>query len=371
MHHVISIRSYPSRRDARRSGFSLVELLVVIAIIGILISLLLPAVQAARESARRLQCVNNLRQIALATSNYEGATGKLPPSGDVTLEARSYSMKLDEQKIDFVYDSFRQREGKQFSWVVKLLPYLEQQQLYDRFDFDKTVFEQTANPQSQFLQQLACPSDEARGRMFSEEAITLGKRFAKGNYAAFCTPYHTDLQMVYPGALIGRRQPMRRISDGSSNTLLFGEIRTRDHELDERGAWALPWTAASLLAFDMHHELSYRFDDPFVAYNRFAYQTQTPNTLGPNSDMLQICPDLADSQLEAMPCLDANTKGWLSSAPRSLHPGGVNVVSLDGHVDFLLDDIDEYVMAYLISINDGHSQGTSVAEVTSATSSSN
>ncbi|QEG33542.1 DUF1559 family PulG-like putative transporter [Bythopirellula goksoeyrii] len=363
MYSVKSPRIHRPFASTLRSGFTLVELLVVIAIIGVLISLILPAVQAARESARRVQCTNNLRQLALATSNYESATGKLPPSGDVVLEPRVYA------GVD--YESYRQREGKQFSWAVMLLPYIEQQQLYNQFDFDKSVFEQTTEPQSQFLQQLACPSDEAHGRMFQEETFTLGKRFAKGNYAAFCTPFHTDLQMVFPGALVARGQAMRKISDGSSNALLFAEVRTRDHEQDERGVWALPWTAASLLAFDMHHDTARRFDDPFVAYNRYADQTQLPNTLGPNSDMLQICPDLAGSQLDGMPCLDSNSYHYLSAPARSLHPGGVDSAYVDGRVEFLSDDIDEYVMAYLISINDGHTPGTSVPTATSAASSSN
>ena len=72
-----------------------------------------------------------------------------------------------------------------------------------------------------------------------------------------------------------------------------------------------------------------------------------------------------------MPCLDANVKHWLSAATRSLHPGGVNVVSLDGHVDFFTNDVDEYVMAYLISVNDGRSLGTSVPDEPLPASSSN
>src|SRR5688500_12419399 len=88
-----------------RKGFTLVELLVVIAIIGILIALLLPAVQAAREAARRYQCTNNLKQIGLAMHNYHDINGKFPPS--------------------------RIARGDYITWAVLILPYMEQQAMYE------------------------------------------------------------------------------------------------------------------------------------------------------------------------------------------------------------------------------------------------
>jgi prepilin-type N-terminal cleavage/methylation domain-containing protein/prepilin-type processing-associated H-X9-DG protein len=94
-----------------RAGFTLVELLVVIAIIGILVALLLPAVQSAREAARRTQCTNNLKQIGLAVLNYENALGELPPGG-LTPRGGSYG----------------------HSWWVRILPYCEQSNVYERFD---------------------------------------------------------------------------------------------------------------------------------------------------------------------------------------------------------------------------------------------
>jgi prepilin-type processing-associated H-X9-DG protein len=322
----------------------------VVAIIGILIALLLPAVQQARESGRRISCINNLKQLALATSNYEAAKKALPRSGIVDLVEKQVILNPFPA---VKYRSFQQTTNIQFSWAVLLLPYLEEQSLYDHFAFDHVIFDQPDKPESSFVPSLLCPSASTRGQYFADDELTNGSQLAKGNYAAFCSPYHTNLQMIHRGALVGEEQPLRRISDGLSNTLLFSEVRTIDNPKDERGVWSLPWTGASLLAFDMHHSEALPFDAPYVAEAKYANQTQVPNTLGPNADMLQLCPDAADAQFEGMPCLNTNEYHWLSAAPRSRHLGGVMASYLDGHVGFLADDVDEYTMAYLISIADG------------------
>jgi prepilin-type N-terminal cleavage/methylation domain-containing protein len=344
------VRTRPANLSRPPHGFTLVELLVVIAIVGILITLLLPAVQQAREASRRMSCTNNLKQLALATQNYESTYGRLPPSGIVDLEERTVKLgPFPAVKIR----SFRQRTNIQFSWAVVLLPFLEEQVLYEQFDFGRVIFDQPKNPAGQFITSFLCPSDGARGTYFSDEELTQGNQLAKGNYAAYCSPYHVDVQMVHRGALVGEGQALRRVIDGASRTVLFSEVRTLDDPKDERGVWSLPWNGASLLAFDMHHSEELPFDAPFTAEARYAYQTQLPNTLGPNSDMLQICPAARDSQLDGMPCLNANEHRWLSAAPRSNHHGLVNAVYLDGHVGILPDNIDEFVMAHLVSIADG------------------
>lgn len=339
-------------------GFTLVELLVVIAIIGVLISLLLPAVQVAREAARRVQCTNNLHQIAVATSNFEAANKELPRSGILDPVMLEYG-KRNYQAID-------PESGKQFSWIVLLLPYLEQQNLFDQFDLTRSVFEQPNEPQAQFVKSLLCPSDAAQGRYFRDEQMSADKRLAKGNYVAYVSPFHIDLQLLWPGALIATGQPLAKIVDGASSTIAFSEVRTMDIEQDERGAWAVPWAGASILSFDMHHvcadgrshyhcmnEGFFRADERSVGY------TQTPNTQGPNKDTLYYCD--GEHQLQAdferMPCTAwmrvVGLGGYYSSSPRSLHPGGVNVTYVDGHAGFVSDDVDEYSFAYRISINDG------------------
>lgn len=309
------------------------------AIIGALISLLLPSVQAARETARRASCTNNLKQISLAVLTYHEAQGCFPPSG---IHARGPQ-------------AFDPRDGKMFSWLVMILPQLEQVPLYGLFDFNLTAMQQANDPQAARFSTLLCPSDASEGDVFSHPSLTQGKRFGKGNYAAYVSPYHTELQEYWPGALVwNRRQTVAHIGDGLSNTFLASEIRVRDQQQDQRGAWALAWNAASVLAYDMHPQGD---ENKVYRYNRLSLGlTQRPNTEGPNLDIVYTCPDSAGAILAGMPCDVYNVPSsnrYLSAAPRSRHPGGVNVAFLDGHLGFVRDQIDEITMAYLVAIDDG------------------
>jgi prepilin-type N-terminal cleavage/methylation domain-containing protein/prepilin-type processing-associated H-X9-DG protein len=338
-------------RDDVSRGFTLVELLVVIAIIGILIQMLLPAVQSARETARRMQCASNTKQLALAIQNYNSTYGVLPPSGLVA------PMKLTYQGRP--YDVFDQRSGRMFSWVVLVLPFIEEQPLYDEFDLSRSVLNQTSQPQANVLPALLCPSDGASGRMFRDTEFTSGRILAKGNYAAWTSPFHNDLQLVYPGALISTGQPLRKIVDGATKTLAVSEVRTLDRLDDERGAWALPWNGATLLAFDLHHSSTNGYFNVFTVQDNTAYQSQLPNNHSTNQDILVRCsPSHArQADLEGMSChpweWSLGLSGYISAAPRSLHPGGVNASYLDGRVEFLRDEIDPIVMGLMIGIDDG------------------
>jgi prepilin-type N-terminal cleavage/methylation domain-containing protein/prepilin-type processing-associated H-X9-DG protein len=340
-------------------GFTLVELLVVIAIIGVLVALLLPAIQAARESARRMQCVSNLKQIALATQNYESNKNELPLSAVTDLQDQ-------DKESDNPFQVFNPESGKQFSWAVLLLPFMEQQNLYSAFDLTKTVFEQDKNPQAEFIDTFLCPSDSARGKFHVDEEATAGKQMAKGNYAAYVSPLHIDLQLLWPGALIATGQPFKAVTDGLSNTIVFSEVRTLDHERDERGAWAVPWAGASILSFDMHHlcgdgSTNYNsclFEGIYRANPSFVGKTQLPNSTVVK-DTLFYCKEeqQVSSDLAGMPCIGWNRQlgksGFYSASARSLHPGGVNAAFLDGHVRFVNDDVDDFTFAYWVSINDG------------------
>jgi prepilin-type N-terminal cleavage/methylation domain-containing protein len=119
--------------DVRRfRGFTLVELLVVIAIIGLLIALLLPAVQAARESGRRTQCVNNLREIGLALHNYHDALKSFPPA---------YLIQPGGGGINGPPDPLTRDAGPGWAWGMLLLPYLEERPLYDKIDFNRPCWD--------------------------------------------------------------------------------------------------------------------------------------------------------------------------------------------------------------------------------------
>ena len=342
-----------------RPAFTLVELLVVIAIIAILVSLLLPAVNSVRESARAVQCKNQLKQLGLALLTFESAVGKLPPAG---LVAASTSTSM-------YVPNFDPKSGAQISWVVFILPFIEEHALYDQFDLEeeRTVFDQPTEPQSQILGSLMCPSDNPVPESFAHRRHGR-KQLAKGNYAAFVSPQHVgDLQFL-PGALGGfkpgsrRGQSLKKLQDGASGTLAITELRTYDRIFDLRGAWAVPWGDASVLAVHVDHDFSTGTATPedqrgvarYVPDPRFLSWAHTPNSQEV-ADWIYVCPDPTGTAAARMPCRRASSSEWwwATGAARSNHRGGVNTVSLDGHVGFLTDQIDAVINVQMVSVNDG------------------
>jgi prepilin-type processing-associated H-X9-DG protein len=292
-----------------------------------------------------LECGNNLKQLGLAIANYETTHECFPPSGIV-------GTNPSPTRSD---GSFVERQGKMFSWIVLILPQLEQDNLHAKFDFNVDILNQPNEPQAVPLKTVMCPSESARGRSLQDAALTNNKKFAKGNYAAFVSPYHTDQQDDFPGGLSGhKKHTAQSIKDGFSNTLAVSEVRTRGLADDQRGAWALPWTGATMMAFDMHADESNPNIKHYVPSLSSLGVTQVPNGIGPNVDMIHKCSDAAGAQVERMPCGEYGDGGnhYLSAAPRSQHPGGVNVVFLDGHTGFISNSIDQVAMALLISCHD-------------------
>lgn len=238
-----------------RRGFTLVELLVVIAIIGVLVALLLPAVQAAREAARRSQCMNNLRQVGLAALNFEQSNQTFP-AGSTTTSSRIGGPYIG-------------------TWAIDILPFMEQQNVYDLWNPNALL--RTASNQElreSFLNVYHCPSDiELDVLAKPESGPGRNVQWAPSSYRAMSghspgingdhywdnpeaakESYETDMPLELRGALYtvatrpsrGKRQfspvQLAQISDGTSNTFLVGEYQTATYQ-SRRSFWAYAYTS--------------------------------------------------------------------------------------------------------------------------------
>ena len=197
-----SLFATASTRRNRRPGFTLIELLVVIAIIAILIALLLPAVQQAREAARRTQCKNNLMQLGLALHNYEMAFEILPP-GCVNETGPIRNLE----------------EGYHMSWIVQVLPMLEQSGLFSQINFNASVYAATNGGfRSMSVPTLRCPSDWQRELSQGNQTI------AMNNYAASFGGADVPIDAKNNGVMfLNSSVGFREIRDGASNTIMAGE----------------------------------------------------------------------------------------------------------------------------------------------------
>jgi prepilin-type N-terminal cleavage/methylation domain-containing protein/prepilin-type processing-associated H-X9-DG protein len=308
-----------------KGGFTLVELLVVIAIIGVLVALLLPAVQAAREAARRSQCNNNARQIALGMQNHVAALQTFPigAGGCANLQGMGYSWQ-------------------ETSAFLAILPYLEAGITEARYDYNYRIYDGN-NPQvtATHISVYNCPSDDSADRY-----LLLGGNIkrARSNYALnFGTStwipsgfpwYPAVFNCKAPADLLETDGPFKlqatkspkQFTDGTSRTALAAEIIAGKVDAgdcvagspcDHRGTWAWGYMGMSLYT-----------------------HRNTPNT--PIGDA--NAPSHCINTPPYLPCdLTASLESKYEnhhSAARSFHSGGVNVAFADGHVTFVSDDVD-------------------------------
>jgi len=297
-----------------RRGFTLVELLVVIAIIGLLVALLLPAVQAARESARRTRCVGNIRQLALALHGYHTANKQFPPPG-----------------VD----------SNEMSWVVLLLPFIEEQPLYDRFNFSPGKYDDFLRirvVRGALIRTLRCPSSAADTH-FSVAALNeadvmtlhyqavLGPRTATNDqpynflgsttldFGPICTQgVFGKSRQVTTTKFVPIKRTIAEVTDGTSQTLLLGEF-----------SWQ-----------------GYPYWRPFTR-GWYAFGSRGSLYLASKNVFNPINSKVADQ--------------WNDGSFGSPHPGGAHFARADGSTSFVAESIDMSLYRAAASCNGGEREG--------------
>ncbi len=284
----------------KQDGFTLVELLVVIAIIGILVALLLPAVQAAREAARRMQCTNNLCQLILAVQNYDMAFRAYPPG-------------TTDKKGPIV----NQPKGYHHDWISQILPYIEENNTFNHIDFSVGVYDKkNATVRSVMMPLLNCPSD---GAGYQTEKIGLT------NYAGCHNDVEAPIDVDNNGIFfLNSAVRYRDVKDGSSHTIFIGEK-------------ALPAPRSTLT------------DLGWMSGTR-----ATLRNMGRliNADLQRnqgVRMGLPTQPAEAKPENPDLFVGGFSS----YHPGGANFAFGDGHVTFLSENAKVEFLQQLANRADG------------------
>lgn len=307
------------RSPRPRPGFTLIELLVVIAIIAVLIALLLPAVQQAREAARRTQCKNNLKQMGLALHNYESTHRVFPPSSTSGFGRGAWGYPGTGPSDPNIH---------LHSFASLILPYLEGANLQDQINYNVSSLD-PANRQvgQQALSFYRCPSYS--GKEFSDDPIyvsTVGfDRFAIRNYVALGAKTVLGLSgatpaegVMFPGSRIG----FRDITDGTSNTVMIAETRE-----ESASVWIDGTSAAVAARWMAMAPPTYSGDTVSINYQPYFLGGVFPNSIGQN---------------------------W---GPSSLHTGGAHHLLCDGSVRFLSETMDVLLYDGLSSRNGGEVLG--------------
>jgi prepilin-type N-terminal cleavage/methylation domain-containing protein/prepilin-type processing-associated H-X9-DG protein len=320
------------------SAFTLVELLVVIAIIGILVALLLPAIQAARESARRSQCTSNLKNVALGLLNYHDVKKQFPTAVSVRPNASNPSQPGDDEILTHTI-MFR-------NWALDILPYIEEGATAAAFtvNFSSPVRMAVNKPaRGTEIPVMLCPSDAGRGSRFEGS----GGNWARGNYGyngfQFWPNYYVWWAMlndplvkpfynmnigvggIEDGGANRQALSLTKITDGSTKTIMLAELRVGVSELDRRGVWAMGMCGSNIHCRHAGYSIN--------------------SCAGYEDDLMgadQVIADVGEPALR-MDCMLPQSGLDMSgqSVVRSRHPGGANAAMADGSVHFLGDFIDQ------------------------------
>ncbi len=337
-----------SPHGRRQRAFTLIELLVVIAIIAVLIALLLPAVQQARESARRTQCKNNLKQIGLALHNYHDTYISFPA-------AMYFSNFPSGGLAGYGPSTGATQHGP--NWLVGLLPFFDQAPLYNQVNFTQSMGSTfNANIVQANMSALRCPTDSfsTAANKFQDTGNMGPNLWARGNYAASGYGPNTFNGVNGPGNVSYRSQNVNMrgvmgwngwgginaVSDGTSNTVASWEIRAGLTAGDIRGTWASGRCGAGMIMNCNNNGGGTGSGD---CYGINSGNSGGDDVLGCSNDFNQ-----------GMGCWNG---GDGQSGPKSLHTGGVHALLCDGPVRFISQNLDGAVMAKLTAQADGLSIG--------------